>query len=208
MIVNRWHNHTRFTALFQDHPGELVPENFWTLWCKGRLTEADTPSIRLGTTPSGLTCAHLHPPHFFTGRMPFLPPSQQCQSTEGNRRHCVLSYIWILFSCYTHSAVSDSIHFPPSSAVGWAAGRASGPSKNMGGWWRWALLSPDGVAPSQMVGVPACVNLLLYHEVQKFPSGTGSPGWSRKKSRKTVVVPEDVLNFMQIFSRACFTSEI
>jgi len=23
-----------------DHPGELVPEqNFWTLWCKGRLTE-------------------------------------------------------------------------------------------------------------------------------------------------------------------------
>jgi len=27
---------------FQDHPGELVPEeNFWTLWCKGRLTEAD-----------------------------------------------------------------------------------------------------------------------------------------------------------------------
>ena len=23
-------------------------------------------------------------PHIFTGRMPFLPPSQQCQSTEGN----------------------------------------------------------------------------------------------------------------------------
>jgi len=23
-------------------------------------------------------------PHFFTGRMPFLPPNQQCQSTEGN----------------------------------------------------------------------------------------------------------------------------
>jgi len=32
-----------------------VPEeNFWTLWCKGRLTEADTPTIRLGATPSGL----------------------------------------------------------------------------------------------------------------------------------------------------------
>jgi len=28
---------------FRDHLGELVPEeNFWTLWCKGRLTEADT----------------------------------------------------------------------------------------------------------------------------------------------------------------------
>jgi len=40
-----------------------VPEeNFWTLWCKGRLTEADTETIRLGATPSGLTSAHLHHP--------------------------------------------------------------------------------------------------------------------------------------------------
>jgi len=40
-----------------------VPEeNFWTLWCKGRLTEADTQTIRLGATPSGLTSAHLHHP--------------------------------------------------------------------------------------------------------------------------------------------------
>jgi len=37
-------------------PGEPVPEeNFWTLWCKGWLTEAKTPTIRLGATPSGLT---------------------------------------------------------------------------------------------------------------------------------------------------------
>jgi len=56
-----------------------------------------------------------------------------------------------------------------------------------GGWWRWALVSPDGVAPSWMVGVSASVNLLLHHKVQKFFSGTGSPGWSRKKGRKTVV---------------------
>ena len=57
----------------------------------------------------------------------------------------------------------------------------------LGGWWRWALLSPDGVAPSRMVGVSASVNLPLHHKVQKFSSGTGSPGWSRKKGRKTVV---------------------
>jgi len=38
-----------------------VPEeNFWTSWCKGRLTEADTSTIRLGTTPAGLTSANLH----------------------------------------------------------------------------------------------------------------------------------------------------
>ena len=58
----------------------------------------------------------------------------------------------------------------------------------MGGWWRWALVSPDGVTPSRMVGVSASVNLPLHHKVQKFSSGTGSPGWSRKKGRKTVVV--------------------
>jgi len=66
--------------------GEPAPEeNFWTLWCKERLTEADTPTIWLGASPSGLTSAHLHQSHhIFTGRMPFLPPNQQRQSTEGN----------------------------------------------------------------------------------------------------------------------------
>jgi len=34
--------------------------------------------------------------------------------------------------------------------------------------------------------VSASVNLPLHHKVQKFSSGTGSPGWSRKKGRKTV----------------------
>ena len=57
-----------------------------------------------------------------------------------------------------------------------------------GGWWRWALLSLDGVAPIRMVGVSASVNLPLHHKVQKFSYGTGSPGWSQKKGRKTVVV--------------------
>ena len=78
------HTTTVLRPFFRDHPGETVPEeNFWTLWCKGRLTEADTPIIQLGATPSRLTSAHHHPP-FFTGRMPFLPPNLQCQSTEGN----------------------------------------------------------------------------------------------------------------------------
>jgi len=61
-----WRTTTTTTVLrpsFQDHPGEPVPEeNFWTLWCKGRLSEADTPTIWMGTTPSRLTSAHLHHP--------------------------------------------------------------------------------------------------------------------------------------------------
>jgi len=51
-----------------------------------------------------------------------------------------------------------------------------------------ALVSSDGVAPSRMVGVSASVNPPLRHKVQKFSSGTGSPWWSWKKGRKTVVV--------------------
>jgi len=52
---------------FREHPGEPVPEeNFWTLWCKGRSTEADTPTIRLGATPSRLTTTHLHHPPYFS----------------------------------------------------------------------------------------------------------------------------------------------
>jgi len=39
-----------------------------------------------------------------------------------------------------------------------------------------------------MVTVFASVNLPLHHKVQKFSSGTGSPGWSWKKGRKMVVV--------------------
>jgi len=71
----------------------------------------------------------------------------------------------------------------------WLGGRKGiWPVKKWGGWWRWALLSPDGVAPSWMVGVSASVNLPLHHEVHKFSSGTGSPGWSWKNGRKTVVV--------------------
>jgi len=83
LISNHHKTTTILRPFFRDHPGELVPEeNFWTLWCKGRLTEADTTTMWLGATPSGLTSAHLHhPPIFFTGRMPFLPPNKQHQST-------------------------------------------------------------------------------------------------------------------------------
>jgi len=46
--------------------------------------------------------------------------------------------------------------------------------KKYGGWWRWALLSPDGVVPSWLVGMSASVNRPLHNKVQKFSSGTGS----------------------------------
>jgi len=78
------------------------------------------------------------------------------------------------------------------SALTLLVGRQEGhpTCKKNGRWWRWALVSPDGVAPSRMVGVCASLNLPLHHKVQKFSSGTGSPGWSQKKGRKTVEAAE------------------
>jgi len=69
-ICTPLHHHTTtvLRPFFWDHPGEPVPEeNFWTLWCKERLTEADTPTIWLSATPSVLTSAHLHhPPYLYS----------------------------------------------------------------------------------------------------------------------------------------------
>jgi len=76
------------------------------------------------------------------------------------------------------------------SALTLLVGRQEGhpACKKYGGWWRWALVSPDGVAPSRMVSVSASVNLPLHHKDPKFSSGTGSPGWSRKKAVKRLCV--------------------
>jgi len=63
------HTHTHTTILqpfFRDHPGELVPEeNFWTLWCKGRLTEADTLTGRHSIQTN--QCPPPPSPHIFYG---------------------------------------------------------------------------------------------------------------------------------------------
>jgi len=70
-LIHHHHTTTVYGPFFRYHSGEPVPEeNFWTLWCKGRLTEADTETIRLGAIPSGLTI----PPFFY--RPDALPAAQ------------------------------------------------------------------------------------------------------------------------------------
>ena len=86
MITSTPHHHTTtvLRPFFRDHPGEPVPEeNFWTLWRKGRLTEADTLTIRLGTTPSGPSSAHLHhPPYFLWARCPSCNPTNSVKAPK------------------------------------------------------------------------------------------------------------------------------
>jgi len=79
-----------------------VPEeNFRTLWCKGRFTEADKPTIRLDATPSGLTSAHLHHPPFFTGQMPFLPPTNSVKALKAittKNMHTISTSLELLYN--------------------------------------------------------------------------------------------------------------
>jgi len=75
------HTTTVLRPFFRDHPGEWVPEeNFWTLWCKGRLTEANTLTIRLGATPSRPTSAHLRQPHFLQAGCPSCCPTDSVKA--------------------------------------------------------------------------------------------------------------------------------
>ena len=105
--LHGWPITTTVTVLrpfYRDHPGEPVTdENFWTLWCKGRLTEADTPTIRLGATLAGLTSAHLNYPAIFyrPDALPAAQPSVKAlkeTSTFGLGRRR-----WVLFSGVTHT---------------------------------------------------------------------------------------------------------
>ena len=128
-----------------------------------------------------------------------------CVRRTRPRRHCVrwrLSFSHgkghstppLLGPCllWPNSATAkllSSFH-PVFSRAGFVGRQEGHPApKNIGGWWSQAsLVSPDGVAPSQMVGVSASANLPLLHKVQTFSSGTGSPGWSWKKGHKSVMV--------------------
>ena len=53
------------------------------------------------------------------------------------------------------------------SALTLLVGRQKGhpACKKMGRWWRWSLVSVDGVTPSRMVGVSVSINLPLHHKV-------------------------------------------
>ena len=88
-------HHDCFTALLQDHPGEPVPkENFWTIWCKGRLTKADRP-----TNPAGRHSIRTNQfppppsPHFLQAECPSCHPTNSVKALKATstfgleRRH-------------------------------------------------------------------------------------------------------------------------
>jgi len=123
-IIN---THTHTTALwpfFRDHPGEPVPEeNFWPLWCKGRLTEADILTIWLGATPSGLTSVHLHHPHIFYGPDAF-PAAQPTVSKHWRQNHKYVNKINMSKKTVLLKILNGFLSYP-SSLVGTLANNSS-----------------------------------------------------------------------------------
>jgi len=83
----RTHTHTRLMALCPELPGWAGTRNVKPIWI---LLKQETVSViswdimQVCTSLQADHYASTPPLSFFTGRMPFLPPNQQCQSTEGN----------------------------------------------------------------------------------------------------------------------------
>jgi len=80
--------HTRLTALFPGLPGWAGTKKAKPNWILLKQETVSGSGISWAICKSAprsrqITCQHLTTP-FFTGRMPFLPPNQQRQSTEGN----------------------------------------------------------------------------------------------------------------------------
>ena len=110
------HTHTRLTALCPGLPGWAATRKVKPVWillkqktvggsgiswaiCKS------APRSRQTTTPAP------HHSYVFTGRMPFLPPNQQRQSTEGTWTWCMLLLDWKVLlptcPCWWQPAHSD-----------------------------------------------------------------------------------------------------
>ena len=80
------HTHTCLTALFLGLPGWAGTRKAKPIWILLKGWQWHQLDCMLVCT-SLLTDNHASTPplSFFTGRMPFLPPNQQCQSTEGRQ---------------------------------------------------------------------------------------------------------------------------
>ena len=94
-IGNKTHERNRLTALFPGLPGWAGTRNIKPMWIiLSEARDSEWQWHQLGHNMQVCTSlqtdnhASTPPLSFFTGRMPFLPPNQQRQSTEG------LQYVW------------------------------------------------------------------------------------------------------------------
>jgi len=158
---------TRSMVPFPGQPGKPAPEGKTILdfneveitgwhWHQLDHMQITCTLLQIVTMPTS------HQSDFFTGRMLFLTPDQQCQSTEGKKQNMNMETIRF---AWTRTA----------NASGWMRGRRSSNSilmaifqVKLGQWLHFSLkisdmaffallISPDRVAPSGTVGVSAYV---------------------------------------------------
>ena len=95
LVVFHWHSstHTRLTALFLGLPRWATTRKVKPIWILLKQVTVSVSGISWAICKSApcsrqTTTPALHH-HFFTGRMPFLPPNQQRQSTEGTHYNTI-----------------------------------------------------------------------------------------------------------------------
>ena len=96
MISNSHNTHTRLTALFPGLPGWAGTRKVKPIWILLKQEPVSGSAISwayasLHLAPDRIPTPATHHSVFFTGRMPFLPPNQQRQSTEGTTRNLKIS---------------------------------------------------------------------------------------------------------------------
>jgi len=118
------HTHTRLTALCSGLPGCAGTRKVKPIWI---LLKQETVS---GSGISWAICkcapdkyhSSTPPLSFFTGRMPFLPPNQQCQSTEGilmSRTVSIIMYLAIqTIRMLRNISVASVLYYVPPTAWG------------------------------------------------------------------------------------------
>ena len=82
------HTHTRLTALFLGLPWSVGTRKVKPIWILLKQERVSGSGISWAICKSASRSRQITTPtphhSFFTGQMPFLPPNQQRQSTEGN----------------------------------------------------------------------------------------------------------------------------
>jgi len=102
-IMNVNHTHNHFTALFPGLPRWAGGRRSLLLEfvMQGKITEADTPTIRLGATPSGLISNPPSSSPIFLCQMPFPPQRSEFILAWDRHQICWLAYpvAWFMWHC-------------------------------------------------------------------------------------------------------------
>ena len=129
MKSNHTHTHTHLTALFPGLPGWASTRKVKPIWIllKQETVSGSGISWAICKSASMQVCISLQtdnhastpPLKFFTGWMPFLPPNQQCQSTEGQHevKPVVRNFIQHSRRLICRGYLGGAMRWPSPSAI-------------------------------------------------------------------------------------------